>query len=39
MEQGINKSDREKFMKKVYDDYYQRLCFYALKYVEDMEDI
>ena len=38
MEQGSNKSDREKFMKKVYDDYYQRLCFYASKYVEDMED-
>lgn len=29
---------REKFLKRVYDDFYRRLCFYAAKYVEDPED-
>lgn len=25
-------------MKKIYDDYYHRLCFYAAKYVKDIEE-
>ena len=38
MEQGKNRREREAFIKKVYDDYYQRLCFYASKFVADAED-
>lgn len=29
---------REEQMKQIYDEYYQRLCFYAAKYVHDHEE-
>ena len=30
--------NREKLMKLIYDEYYQRLCFYAATYVHDHEE-
>lgn len=30
--------EKERYLKKMYDEYYHRLCFYALKYVRDVEE-
>ena len=30
--------EKEKNMKRICDDYYHRLCFYAVKYVKDIEE-
>lgn len=29
---------KEQFIKKVFDEYYRRLCFYASKYISDQEE-
>lgn len=31
-------SEKEKFLKQVYDDYYRRLCFYASRYLSDLDE-
>lgn len=32
-----NFKDREEQVKQIYDEYYQRLCFYAAKYIHDYD--
>ena len=34
----MNVFEKERYFEKIYSDYYQRLCFYASKYIDDFSE-